>query len=126
MHKYGSTDRQYSFPHLTILDSDGNVLTNQETESLEEGPNHDPKLVADFLNKWVPAKQDAEVVMADAIKIATAENKHVLVRVGTPYCGWCKILAQFVQDHQSLIAADYVDVKIDTMRMINGAKAPRW
>lgn len=44
----------------------------------------------------------------------------MLVRVGTPYCGWCNVLAQFVQDHESLFATDYVDIKIDTMRMTNG------
>lgn len=120
MLEYGGADRQYSFPHLTVLDSSGAVLTNQETGSLEEGPQHDPKLVADFLHKWTPEKQDAEQLLTNALTTAGNEKKAVLVRVGSPYCGWCTILSQFMQDHQSVFATDYVDLKIDTMRMVNG------
>ncbi|MCA9010418.1 MAG: thioredoxin family protein [Planctomycetaceae bacterium] len=120
MLEYGGKDRQYSFPHLTVLDEQGSVLTNQETGSLEEGPRHDPKLVTQFLHNWVPEKIDAEQLLADSLMKAAAEDKHLLIRVGTPYCGWCNVLAQFVQDHESLIATDYVDIKIDTMRMMNG------
>lgn len=120
MKEYGGEDRQYSYPHLTILDADGKVLTNQETGSLEEGDHHDPKLVSEFLKKWTPEKIDASKLVSDSLAKAAAENKRVIVRVGTPYCGWCNILAQFMQDHESTFAADYVDIKIDTMRMENG------
>lgn len=120
MKEFGGAERQYSFPHLTILDADGKVLTNQETGSLEEGDHHDPELVSKFLLKWAPEKLDANKLMAEALAKATLEKKRVLVRVGTPYCGWCKVLAQFIQDHESLFEADYVDVKIDTERMIGG------
>ena len=109
--------------HLTVLDEQGAVLTNQETGSLEEGPKHDPKLVSQFLSKWVPEKVDAEQLLADSLLKAAAEDKRVLVRVGTPYCGWCNVLAQFVHDHESLFATDFVDIKIDTMRMTNGEQA---
>lgn len=120
MLEYGGKDRQYSFPHLTVLDEQGSVLTNQETDSLEEGPKHDPKLVSEFLGKWTPEKIDAEQLLVDSLLKAAEQDKCVLVRVGTPYCGWCNVLAQFVQDHESLFATDYVDIKIDTMRMTNG------
>lgn len=120
MLEYGGADRQYSFPHLTVLDAGGAVLTNQETGSLEIGPKHDPKLVAEFLQKWMPEKQDAEQMLTNALTTAGDEKKAVLVRVGSPYCGWCTILSQFMQDHQAVFATDYVDVKIDTMRMTNG------
>lgn len=120
MLEYGGADRQYSFPHLTVLDASGAVLTNQETGSLEIGPKHDPKLVAEFLQKWMPEKQDAEQLLTNALTTAGNEKKAVLVRVGSPYCGWCTILAQFMQDHQAVFATDYVDLKIDTMRMTNG------
>lgn len=56
MQTYGGKDRQFSYPHLTILDAEGAVLTNQETGSLEIGPKHDPAKVAGFLNTWLPAK----------------------------------------------------------------------
>lgn len=122
MLEYRGKDRQYSYPHLTVLDENGSVLTNQETGSLEDGPKHDPRLVAEFLTSWMPEKIDAEQLLANSLKQAADENKHVLIRVGTPYCGWCKVLGQFVQDHESIFASDYVDVKLDTMRMTNGAE----
>ena len=120
MLEYGGKDRQYSFPHLTVLDESGAVLTNQETGSLEEGPKHDPGLVTEFLLKWIPEGIDAEKLLADSLTQAANDDKCVLVRVGSPYCGWCNVLAQFVQDHDALLTTDYVDIKIDTLRMTNG------
>jgi len=40
------------YPYLTILDSDGQVLINQSTVPLEEGRQHNPEKVFEFLNKW--------------------------------------------------------------------------
>ncbi len=60
MLEYGGKERQYSYPHLTVLDEHGNILTNQETGSLEEGPKHVPKLVSSFLCKWMPEKVSAK------------------------------------------------------------------
>lgn len=56
LREYGGRDRQYSFPHLTILDDQGKVLTNQNTEPLEKGSAHDPMVVAQFLMKWSAPK----------------------------------------------------------------------
>lgn len=120
LREYGGKDRQYSFPHLTLLDDKGEVLTNQNTEPLEKDSGHDPKVVAEFLTKWSAPKEDAEAVVAKALKQAEADRKRVLLRVGTPYCGWCHVLAQFTQDHAELLCKDYIDIKIDTLRMTNG------
>ena len=120
MLSYGGRNRQYSYPHLTVLDADGQVLTNQNTAPLEEGKVHSPTAVAEFLKKWIPEKLDAEDRLADALKTAAEQNKRVLVRVGTPYCGWCKVLNKFMHQHQDLFATDYVDLKIDTSRMTHG------
>lgn len=125
LREYGGQDRQYSFPHLTVLDENGRVLTNQNTEPLEKGKGHDPEVVADFLKKWSLEKEDAEELFNQAMKRASAENKRILLRVGTPYCGWCNVLAQFMQDHAATFEQDYVDVKIDTLRMKNGQNVAR-
>lgn len=122
MLEYGGSDRNYSFPHLTILDTEGKVLTNQETGSLEDGPVHDPDKVAAFLKQWVPAKVDAQQALSEALARATAENKPVMMRVGTPYCGWCKVLGQFLQDHEAIFSKALVDLKIDTLRMTSGVE----
>jgi thioredoxin-related protein len=48
---YVKKSEQHGFPFLTVLDSDGQVLVNQETGALEAGPKHDPKKVKAFLKK---------------------------------------------------------------------------
>ena len=120
MLEYAGPEGVSGFPHLTILDAGGAVLTNQETGSLETGPQHDPQKVTEFLRKWVPAQQDAEQLLSGALAKAVSEQKAVLVRVGTPYCGWCTVLSGFMQQQQSVFATDYVDLKIDTQRMLPG------
>jgi thioredoxin-related protein len=120
MESYGGKDTRYAFPHLTILDADGNVLVNQETGSLEEGLEHDTGKVAAFLKEWTPKRLDAEKLLATALEQAASDDKCVLLHVGTPYCGWCRVLSQFLHDHEELLAGDYIDLKIDTLRMTNG------
>lgn len=120
MQSYGGKDTRYAFPHLTILDGQGEVLTNQETSSLEVGPKHDPQAVVAFLKKWQPEPVNAEDLLAAALRQATDENKRVLVHVGNPYCRWCKVLTQFLSKHEPVLSRDFVDLKLDTMRMPHG------
>jgi thioredoxin-related protein len=120
MKSYGGKDRSYSYPHLTVLDGSGKVLTNQETGSLEIGPKHDPEKVAGFLKKWSHEREDAEDLLAAALKQAGSEDKTVFLQVGTPYCGWCKVLSGFMNERKQTFDQDYVYLKIDTMRMKDG------
>ncbi|MBX3442027.1 MAG: thioredoxin family protein [Planctomyces sp.] len=59
MKHYGGNDRQYSYPHLTVLNSQGEVLTNQNTEPLEQGKGHSGERVAEFLRTWAPGAEEA-------------------------------------------------------------------
>jgi thioredoxin-related protein len=120
MQSYGGKDTRYAYPHLTILDARGEVLTNQETSSLEVGPKHDPEVVAAFLKKWQPEPVSAEDALAAALRQATDEDKRVLVHVGNPYCGWCKVLTRFLDAHKGVLSRDFVDLKLDTLRMAHG------
>jgi hypothetical protein len=47
---------RFGLPVLVVLDSDGKSLTTQDTGKLEEGKNHDPAKVIEFLNKWRKTK----------------------------------------------------------------------
>ena len=54
---YGVDLAAHGVPFLTILDSDGKVVANQETGSLENkdqkaSPGHDPAAVLEFLTKY--------------------------------------------------------------------------
>ncbi len=118
--QYAGKHRVLGYPHLTVLDSEGKALTNQDTEPLEKGKGHSPESVAKFLKEWMLPKIDAEQLVSEKFQEAKEEDKRVLLRVGNPYCGWCKVLGQFLQDHEELFARDYIDLKIDSLRMTNG------
>jgi len=60
-----------------------------------------------------------ELILAQAKK----EDKRVFIRVGAPWCGWCRRLDAFLVKPQieTILKKDYVVVKIDQDRM-KGAK----
>lgn len=81
MESYGGKDTRYAFPHLTILDEEGKVLTNQETGSLEVGQKHDPEAVAALLKEWRAETQNAKsCCRPPCIGPPTSEN-HLRVAV---------------------------------------------
>lgn len=43
------------YPHLFVLDNDGELLHSQDTGDLEEGKGYSEKAFVDFLKKWAPA-----------------------------------------------------------------------
>lgn len=53
--RYGNPIKE-GLPVLVVLDSDGKILTTQESGVLEEGDHHDPKKVAAFLEAWSPKR----------------------------------------------------------------------
>ncbi len=111
------------YPYLAVLDSTGKKVVEQETGALEIGDKHDPNKVRAFLEKWKPAPLDANDVFASALAQAKKEDKRVFIRVGAPWCGWCRRLDAFLAKPQieTILKKDYVSVKIDQDRM-KGAK----
>ncbi|MBS0260573.1 MAG: thioredoxin family protein [Planctomycetes bacterium] len=113
-------DENYGFPWLTVLDSQGKVLCNQETGALEIGPRHDPAKVQAFLKEWQAEPIAANQALTSGLQRAKAENKRVLLHVGAPWCGWCHVLERFLRANSEVLGADYVDLKIDQDRMAGG------
>ena len=64
---YGKDNERHGFPFLTVLDQQGNVLTNQNTSSLEEGSGYDVSAIVAFLSEWQPDRQDARKLLAEAL-----------------------------------------------------------
>jgi len=118
--QYVPKNEQQRVPFLTVLDSDGRVLVNQETGVLEAGPRHDPKKVQAFLEKWSLATLDAEKVFADGLSQAKRESKRILLHVGPPRIVWSRLLDQFLDQNASLFTSDFVNLQIDQERMTNG------
>lgn len=118
--KYGADIKGKGVPYLTVLDAEEQVLTNQNTGDLEDGPKHDVAKVKAFLEQQVAPPQDAREVLKNALAIASRDDKRVLLHLGAPWCGWCHRLDEFLLDQEQVLASDYVDVKIDVDRMKNG------
>jgi thioredoxin-related protein len=116
-------------PFLTILDSDGKPLANQETSSLEltkeeakGASGHNPAKVLAFLTEHQAPPADAEAVLSAGMAEAQKQNKRVFLHFGAPWCGWCHKLEDWMArpDIEPLLAKDFYDLKIDTQRMTGG------
>lgn len=126
--QYDANFKGAGVPYLTVLDADGNVIANQETSSLEakiEGKDgHDPQKVVDFLTRHQASYPYAGAVLGEALRQAAATNRRVFVHFGAPWCGWCHRLEDWLARPEiaKALEKDFVEVKIDTDRMIGGAE----
>ena len=53
--------------------------------------------------------------LAATIQRATAENKRILLQVGGDWCGWCKLISQYMHDNQvvnNLLTQHFVVMKV--------------
>lgn len=111
-----------AIPFLTVVAPNGEVVVHQETGSLEEGSEHVPERVLSFLTEHQPEALNAREVFAAAKEKAEKEGKNVLVHLGAPWCGWCHRLEDYLGEPAiaERIVTDFVDLKIDTDRMVDG------
>lgn len=126
--KYGADIKGNGVPFLTILDADGRVLANQETGSLEapEDPDHSHSTakVMEFLTEHQAQPLSATAVLDDALARAGSQGKLAFVHFGAPWCTWCHRLDGFLarDDIRAVLDDHFVEVKIDTDRMIGGGE----
>ena len=120
--RFGSDHRAHGYPYLTVVGADGATVTHKDTAELEDGPNHDPAKVLQFLEAHVAAPVDACDRIATAQEEARQSGRLMFVHIGAPWCGWChKLEAWLAQpDVAPVLGRVFVDVKIDQDRMANG------
>ncbi|MFN0130917.1 MAG: thioredoxin family protein [Phycisphaerales bacterium] len=126
---YGADLKKAGVPFLTVLDGSGKAIANQETGGLElpssketPYPGHDPAKVIAFLDSHKAAYLEASAVLAAGIERAKNENKIVFLHFGAPWCVWCHRLEDWMAKPEvvAILGKQFVDVKIDTDRMIGG------
>ncbi|MFN0006889.1 MAG: thioredoxin family protein [Planctomycetota bacterium] len=124
--KYEVDLAQTGIPFLTILDSAGAVLANQETGSLEledkAAKAHDPKKVLELLERHRATPLPAEDVLAAGLREAKLAEKLVFLHFGTPWCGWCRKLEAWMETEEvsAILSGEFVGVKIDLDRTLGG------
>ncbi len=127
--KYGADLKNNGVPYLTVLDGNGDVVTNHETGSLESEDRskdrkfgHDPEKVLAFLTEHQATYESADILRTKALALAETEDKRVFLHFGAPWCGWCHRLEDWMERPRvkEILAKEFVDLKIDTDRTIGG------
>jgi len=124
--RYGVDLTRTGIPFLTLLDSAGMVLANQETGSLEledkAAKAHDPKKVLELLERHRATPLAAEDVLAAGLQEAKLAGKRVFLHLGAPWCGWCRRLEAWLETEEvaAILSGEFVDVKIDVDRTAGG------
>jgi len=83
--KFGADFQGNGVPYLTVLNGDGEVVTHQETSSLEKDGAHDPELVNTFLTEHQADYMNADEMLTEALTEAGRTHKRVFLTFGAPW-----------------------------------------
>jgi thiol-disulfide isomerase/thioredoxin len=114
-------------PSLMVIDSERRILANTGVEAWwtvdeKQVRKLDEKQLLEFLTQHQAPYLDAPKVRDAALVRAKSENKLVFLHFGAPWCGWCHKLEGWMErEHVApLLAKQFIDLKIDTDRMLGG------
>lgn len=99
---------------FAILNADGAIVAKASSDDLSKQGKLNAKLLSEFLENRETPLPNARRLLADAMEQAKQEDKRILVQVGGPGCGWCVVLARYLDEQKPLIGKDYLHVKIDS------------
>jgi hypothetical protein len=69
-----------------------------------------------FLLKHKLPTRDAEKMLAEALRKAREEGKHVFFIASASWCGPCRLLSRFLAARKEMLGKHYVFVKLDISR----------
>lgn len=123
--RYGAKLSSEALPYLTVLDATGKPLANETAKTLPiEAANSEAGKggLFEFLSNLQAKPIDANVVLHAALAQAKTENKLVFLHFGAPWCGWCHRMEDWMAKPEiaKALNKDFVDLKIDTDRMVGG------
>lgn len=99
---------------LAILNPDGSVVAEATAAELSTDGKLDAELLAGFLANRRAPLPSARRLLDEALAEAARDDKRVLVQVGGPGCGWCVVLARYLDGQKELVAQDYIHLKLDS------------
>jgi hypothetical protein len=97
---------------LAVIAPDGQLVASTTAAALWPGKQDAAPLTA-FLKQHEGSVPDAQQRLADALAQARSQNKRVFVEESANWCGWCHVLARYLDRHRSLIEKDYVWITVD-------------
>jgi thioredoxin-related protein len=124
--RYGAKLSIDAVLYLTVLDANGKPLANQNAMNLPIDGAATAEAGKDGLFEFLSTLQakpiDANAVLNAALAQAKAENKLVFLHFGAPWCGWCHRMEDWMAKPEiaKLLNNAFVDLKIDTDRMVGG------
>ncbi len=75
---------------------------------------------AEFIRKYAPERVDAKKKWDEAFTKAKQTDRKVWARISQRYCGPCFRLARWLDDQKAVLEKDYVFLKIDDVRDLQG------
>lgn len=118
---------QAAVNYLTILDSQGKVLANQNTVQFQikndgGAKQLDKKALLEFLSKHEAKTLVAAKVLQEGLDQAAKTDRLVFLHFGAPWCGWCHRLEDWMETPEiaKILNKEFVDVQIDIDRMDGG------
>lgn len=125
--RYGASVEKDGFPFLTILDSGGKVLANQnssafEVKATEVQAGHDAKALLDFLSKHHAPRVNARDTLKNGLSQAEASKRMVFLYVCAPWATPSRDLDAWLARPEvaRLMSKDFVPVMVDAERMDGG------
>ncbi|MEM7456722.1 MAG: thioredoxin family protein [Planctomycetota bacterium] len=104
---------------LIAIGPDGNDIGTAVVDSEDEMLSVN---VHRFLNEHRIEQRDARMKFDDALAEAKATERKVWAVVGGPRCYPCILLAEWMEEHKAILEKDFVIVKIDGQRDLNGTE----
>lgn len=126
--KYEAPLDKQGLPFITVLDSEGKVVVQQETSSLETKDSkvqgHNAEAINEFLAKYKATPWNAQAILDSGMKQGSLDGHLVFLHFGAPWCGWCHHMERWMRQPEvaSILEKAFVDIKIDNDRM-EGADA---
>jgi hypothetical protein len=119
--EYGLDAKQLAPLSLVILGDAHEVIAtkNWTTIASGDGKSFDAEF-SQFVSSHALVRPDAQELLAAGLDRARREGKLVLLEESGTYCGWCRILARFIDRHAEIFDANFVPVRIDASRFVHG------